>query len=245
MTAVQSDILILDSDLRSSGTIQSATYNLVTAGLPLEGTWELIDYSSVNQVYNVELNVNDQMHWDEGAGILIATIPPGSYTRTTLDAAAKPVMDLPSASTFSFSELADTKKVVVTIGAGSFQWQFGTVTTRRASALFGLSNVDTPLDVAIAGDIVPNLFPHTHLLVRISGDSSQNATRLNSDEYSLIIPLNDEPFGEAMGARKLMNYQQTVFFSNTTSNITVDLFTEDGVALDNTPRYVLSLRKLF
>lgn len=243
MTQNNSDILVLDSNLRSSGSVSSAVYNCITAGLQPEGTWEVIDYSSSNQLYNVEVGVNDQLHWAE-PGALTATLPAGNYTQASLNAAAKVVMDAASGSTFTFTVSADTGVVTVAIAAGTFNWEFGTVTTRRANYLLGLSPVDTLAAASLVGDLVPALRLHTHILVRIGEDGTKNVTALDGQEYSALIPLTGS-FGEDLQGRKLINYQQSVFFSNITSFLTVSLFSEDGVALVNTPRYVLSLRKLF
>ena len=236
------NIIILDSDDRSGGTVLNATYNLINAG-GFSGTYEVLDYTSVNQVYNVEVGVNDQLHWAE-PGALTATIPPGNYTTTTLHAAMKIVMDAASGSTFTFTENADTGVVTVAIAAGTYNWEWGTVTTRRANFLLGLSPVDTGAAASIAGDLVPNLQLHTHLLVEIPEDGTKNVNLLDGTEHSFVVPLAED-FGDPLLARKLINYQQTVFFASNFSFISVVLRTEDGVSLVNTPRYVLILRKIF
>lgn len=236
------DIIVLDSNNRSSGTVQNANYNLITAGLPLVNSWEVIDYSSINQVYNVEVGVNDTVYWNE-PGALTVVIPPGNYTLTTLIATLNPLMDAASGSTFTFVVGAETGVLTVSIAVSTFQWTFGTNTLQSANSLLGLNSVDTVLAASQVGDFLPDLGLHTHLLVRVSGDGNQHATRLNGQEYSAIIPFN-ENFGDPMRARKLINYQQILFFANSTSTITVTLFTEDGVALLNAPRYVLLLRRM-
>jgi hypothetical protein len=152
-------------------------------------------------------------------------------------------MDAASGSTFTFVVGAETGVLTVSIAVSTFQWTFGTNTLQSANSLLGLNSVDTVLAASQVGDFLPDLGLHTHLLVRVSGDGNQHATRLNGQEYSAIIPFN-ENFGDPMRARKLINYQQILFFANSTSTITVTLFTEDGVALLNAPRYVLLLRRM-
>lgn len=236
------NIIVLDSDLRSGGTAQNATYNLIDAG-GLFGTYEVLDYTSVNQIYNVELGVNDQLHWAE-PGALTATIPPGNYNTTTLHAAMKVVMDAASGSTFTFTVAADTGLVSVAIAAGTFNWEWGTVTTRRANFLLGLSPVDTPAAASITGDLVPDLTLHTHLLLEIPEDGLKNITLIDGTEHSFLVPLG-EAFGADILSRKLNHYQQTVFFATNLSFISVRQRTEDGVTLVNNPRYILVLRKIF
>lgn len=243
--SLDSDILVFDSNKRSSGTIQNATYNLVTAGLQPQGTWEAIDFSSVNQVYNVEFSVNDTVYWDDdtGGGPYSAVVAPGSYNRGTLDAALVALMDPVAAPNYTFTP--NTATGILTVSSTAlFNWEFGTNTARSIRFLLGLNEVDPGQAGSLVGDFIPDLFLHSHLLVSLTNDGNEHVTLMNALEFSLIIPLN-ESFGERLGARKLINYQQTVFYSNTVSTITISLFTEDGVALVNAPRYVLSIRKLF
>lgn len=242
MALIQSDIIIVDSDQRSAGTVQSCSYNLLNVG-GIEGTWELIGYQSKNQFFTVEAGVNDQLHWAE-PGALTATVPAGAYTQTTFNAAAKIVMDAASGSTFTFTAAADTSVVTVAIAAGTFNWEFGTVTTRRANFLLGLSPVDTGAAASIVGDIIPDLRLHTHILIDIPQDGNKDPTRLDGTEYSFMVPV-DEDFGQQINSRKLVVYQQNIFFSSNISAINVNLFSETGVALVNAPRYVMTLRKLF
>ena len=236
------NIVVLDSNNLFTGSVQNANYRLIDAG-GVEGTYEILDYTSVNQLYNVETGVNDQLHWAE-PGALTATIPAGNYNNTTLHAAMKVVMDAASASTFTFTVSVDTGLVTMAIAAGTFNWEWGTVTTRRANFLLGLSPVDTGAAASIAGDLVPDLSLHTHLLLEIPEDGTKNVTLIDGSEHSFLVPLG-ESFGEEILSRKLNHYQQTVFFASNLSFVNVVQRTEDGVNLVNNPRYVLVLRKIF
>ena len=245
MTSTISDILVFDSDKRSSGGVQDALYNLVTAGLQPEGTWEALDFSSANEVYNVELGVNDVVYWDDdtGGGPFSAVVSPGSYDRTTLDAALVALMDAAAVPNYTFTENATTGILTVSSTA-LFNWEFGTNTTRSIRKLLGVNEADTGQSGSIPGDFIPDLFLHTHLILRLSSDGNEHVRLMDASEFSFIIPLSAE-FGDRIAARKLINYQQTVFYANPASTVTITLFTEDGVALVNNPRYVLTLRKLF
>ena len=241
MSALQSDLVVLDSKQRTSGTIQSAQYNLVNMG-GVKGTYELFDYHSQNQVYNVEVGVNDTIYWTE-PGALNATIPPGSYNTTTLHAAMTVVMDAASASTFTFTVNADTGKVTVAITAGTFAWAFNG-TTDGANELIGQSLTNPGASASIEGDLTPNLDPHTHIFITIPQDGTKALTVMNGTEYSSMVPLNSS-FGQPIQFAKSV-YSQVVSFSpNNFTIINVELYTEDGNVLVNTPEYVLVLRKLF
>lgn len=245
MSALESDLVVLDSRQRTSGTIQDARYNLVDMG-GVKGTYEIFDYHSNNGVYNVEAGVNDTVYWAE-PGNLNATIPPGSYNQTTLNAAAKVVMDLASGSTFIFTVDADTGLVDVAIAAGTFNWEWGTNVALGdlANDLFGLLPVDTADDTNLEGTLVPNLILHTHLFITIPQEGTKAVTIMDGTEFSGVIPLNSA-FGSPIEFEKGGTYSQSVSFGP--SNITiidVELYTEDGVAVSNLQEYVFMLRKLF
>lgn len=235
------DILILDSKLKVSGTNSVANYNLVTAGLSLLSTWEALDFASTNQFYTVETGVNDTVYWDEGAPFSVA-VPPGNYTLTTYTAALKILMDAANGSTFTYTEDVTTGVLTVSIAAGTFSWEFGTNTTASGAQLLGLSDTDVGPLASIVGDLIPDFQLHTHILVRLSGDGNQHATSLTSQEYSFILPITTT-YGQSMRPMKLVTYQQTVFYANSTSSLTVSLYTEDGLPLVNTPDYVLTIRR--
>ena len=151
----ETNIAFIDSNDRTSGTVQVAQYSLIAMG-GVQGTYEILDFQSADLMFNVELGVNDQLHWAE-PGNLTATVPPGNYTQTTYGAAAKIVMDAASGSTFTFTQAADTGLVTVAIAAGTFNWEFGTTTTQSGRALLGLSAVDTGAAASIVGDLVSEL----------------------------------------------------------------------------------------
>lgn len=242
MATLESDLVVLDSRVRTSGTTQNANYNLVNIG-GVKGTYELMDFHSTNQVYNVETGVNDTIYWTE-PGALTATIPAGSYTQTTLHAAMIVVMDIASASTFTFTVAADTGLVTVAIAAGTFAWAFNG-TTNGAGELIGQSLTNPGAAASIVGDLVPNLVLHTHILVSIPQDGTKAATIMNGTEFTAVVPL-DQNFGDPIRFRKEDNYTQTLSFGpNNFTIIDIQLFTEDGNTLDNAAEYVIILRKLF
>jgi len=239
------NIVVLNSDLRDSpSTIQAAKYTLINVG-GVEGTYEVIDYASINQIASVEVGVNDTLYWDAGAGDVSAIIPPGFYaTQTDLNAAAKIVMDAVAAPNFTFTIDPATGRVTVAVDVGTFGWTFGINTARSARVLLGLIEANFVAAVSIISNFPPSLVSHTHIAINVSEDGTKNVNLLPGTELSALIPLN-ESYGEPMQARKLQNYQQTVFFASNLTTLNISLFTEDGSALVNTPKYVLVLRKIF
>lgn len=241
MTSIQSDIVVLNSRQRTSGSTQNATYNLVNIG-GVKGTYELMDYHSTNQTYNVEVGVNDTVYWTE-PGALSAVVPPGSYTVATYLAAATIVMDAASGSTFTLTQAVDTGLVTVAITAGTFSWDW-VGNTQRGNELLGLQPVNTGAAASHVGTSPPNMVLHTHIIISIPQDGTKAVTIMNGTEFSAVVPLPN--FGQPINFVIGTAYSQLLSFNpNNFTIINVELYTEDGVALATAPEYVLMLRKVF
>ncbi len=243
--AIQSDIILLDSRQKSSGSNQAAQFNLLATGGIGSGTFEMLGFQSSNQIFTVEVGVNDTIYWAEPAN-LDAVVPPGSYSVTSFNAAAKVVMDAASGSTFTFTVAADTGRTTVAIAAGAFNWEWATnlALGDLANTLLGHSAVDTAPAVSIVGDQIPDLRSHTHILITIAEEGSRKVTIVDGSEFSLMVPIVSD-FGEDIEMRKARDYTQTIVFVSNVTTLNVSLFTEDGVVLLNSAPWVLSLRKLF
>lgn len=245
MSTLPTNIIVIDSREKTSGTNQNAVYSLLNVG-GVQGTFELLGYKSSNQFYNVEVGVNDRLYWAE-PGNLNATVPPGIYTAVTFNAAAKIVMDAASASTFTFTIDATTGKTTVAIAAGTFNWEWATnlAAGNSANALLGSNPIDTAVAVAsIEGDYLPYLRLHTHVVMTITEEGSRNVDLLDGTEHSLIMPVSGVA-GDDIDLRKNDSYQQIVTFLSNITNIRVILASETGVALVHLPDYTFLLRKLF
>lgn len=245
MTALSSAIVIIDSNERTAGPIESAQYSLLNVG-GVKGTYEVMDFQSFNSVYNVDAS-NNQLQWDDddAKGPYTAVIPSGNYTLTTLLTVVKDLMDTVGTDpVFTFTEDPNTGIITTNVQALEvFNWEFGTIPLNGANILLGLEPENTIPALSYTGTLVPNLRTHTHILVRIEQEGNKNPTRLDGTEYSALVPL--EGYGQAISGRKLVNFTQQVFFESNLSNMTVSLFTEDGNVLQNAQRYVLSIRRLF
>ena len=249
MTTLQSDILVLNSKNKSSGTNQSATYNLVSMGgigsAPLS-RYEMISFHSQNQMYNVELNVNDQVHFEILlATPLVATLTPGNYTASTLLTEVLAQMAAASGSAWSASSYSSEtgKYTFIRDAAATFRFLWAT-TTRSARRLLGFDEVDGGvLQNTYVSDNPIDLVLHNNIMIRIPEEGRKDVTILNGTDYSLLIPLNSA-FGEHIHHRKEQHYQQLIEFTSNVATVDVDLYTGDGVALVNSPDYELVLRKL-
>lgn len=248
MTSLQSDVLVFNSRQKSSGTNQNANYNLINMGgigKSPSSTYEMLSYHSVNQVYTVEAGVNDKVYFDEGAGLLTATLSPGSYTETSLLVELIAKMDALSGNSYATSSFSSvTGKYTFTLGAGTFQFLFTSNTSDSARRLLGMNEFDDVLAASHVSDNVVDLKLHSNIFITIPQEGSKNVTLLDGSEFTLMIPLNTA-FGQDIHHRKQEHYQQLMIFTSNISNIDIELYTQDGVPLKNTPDYTLILRKLF
>lgn len=243
MASIPNTSYILDSRSKSSGTNSVAQYNMIAAGTVPAGTYELLSFSSVNQLYNVDSS-NQNIWWDEGAADLTAVLTAGNYTAATLATEIKVVMDPVSASTFTVVHDAAAGLFTITIAAGTYRFKFATNTTNTASSVMGYSG-DGVLAAAQVSDRVINLSLHSKLLVLVNEDGTRNVTTLDGSEFSFYVPLK-QGYQDDIDVTKTDIFAQTI--SLPSSNIlNVSLFTEDGVAVPvlNAPDYLLVIRRVF
>lgn len=242
--SIPSVVYVLDSKEKSSGTNQTATYNMVPMGGLETGTYQVLSYHSTNQVYNVEANVNDQLWWDEGAGDLNAQLTPGYYSAAELLVELKAVLDPVSGSTFTVTYNAISGKITFVIAAGTFRFKYLTNLTDPARRLIGMDAVDGVLAASQISNIPIDLTLHSSILLLVDVDGSRNITIHDGSEFSLLFPLNCS-YQSELDSLKQQVFSQTITIASSVNNIVVSQFTDDGVALVNTPDYELIIQKLF
>lgn len=253
MATISTTSYVLDSRQRAAGsTVQIASYNFSTLGSPvIAGTYEMMSFSSRNNVYNVD-DSNDEIYYDEDAGGELGPvlIPHGYYlTEAALATAAKTTMEAGGAGTYTitFNALTNIFTFAVAGGAAAVQLTWGTNSTQpQANLLFGFSAVNTASAASVVGDVGADLDPHSNLLIDITEDALKNVTLVDGTEHSLIVPLN-VPYNDEIDGLKNETFNQTVQFVNDMNILTVTLRTEDGVLLPlvNAAQYELILRRLF
>lgn len=249
MSSLQSDILVLDSKGKNTGTTnQSATYNLVAMGgigaAPL-ARYELLSFHAVNQVYTVETGVNDLLYFIDAGGLITATLDPGTYTPATMFTEVVNQMGI-SGDGYAVGSVHDTttgKYTIVRDGGATFQFLFAANTTASARRLLGMDEFDDVLAISHTSDYPVDLKNHGNIIIRIPEEGRKDVSILDGSDYSFLIPLNSD-FGEHIHHRKEVHYQQLIEFVSNVSVINVDLYTGDGVALVNSPDYELVLRRL-
>lgn len=254
MATLPNTSYVLDSRQKTLGTNNSvAGYNLALGGSPVEvGTYEMLSFNSRNNVYNVD-DGNDEIYYDEESGgelgpVLIAH---GYYVdEAALIVAVEAALNGGSGTgVYTVTYVALTNLFTVTVATASdFIFTWGTNASQPiANRLLGYSPVDSSVSaVAQTGDVGADLDPHSNLLITIDEESLRNVTLVDGSEYSLIVPL-DAPYNEAIDGLKAETFNQTVRFESPMNQLTVRLFTEDGVVLPvlNSAPYVLVIRKVF
>lgn len=248
MASTSNTIYILNSvDRNGGGSVQSATYNMVPGGTIGPGTYEMASYHQMNQVYNIETGVNDTIYFDEGAGEFVGVMNPGYYDITALQVEVDRAMDAVGGNTYVTTYDTVTGKLNINDGGGTtFKLRFNLhLTDPIADKLLGYdSSVVQIVATDQLGDFPVDLTLHDQILINIDQDAQQAVTILSGGEFSLIVPLNGA-YQEDIDSMKQQTFNQTIVLSTNLNSLDVQLFTEDGVALLNTPDYELVLRKLF
>lgn len=249
MAIIPSKSYVLDSRLKNVGSVNNvAVFNCSTAGNIEAGTYELLKFHTVNGVYNVDAT-NNQIYFDESAAELgPVTIPSGYYaTPAALAAAAKIVMDVASATTYTIVYVPLTNSFLFTPAAGTFKFNWGTNRLQPIAATqFGFSRVDGILAATQSSTLSVNMDPHPGILVKIDEDGSNNITLLDGSNYSFYIPLT-VGFSEEIDTLSHSIFSQTCKFGSSFSSLTVRLFLDEGTVLPliNSSSYELVIRKLF
>ncbi len=246
MSSIISEILVLDSRQKNSGTNQAANYSLINMGGIGVGTYEMLGYHSVNQMYNVETGVNNTIYFDQGGGLLTGVMVAGNYTTATMLTEIVRAMDAVGGGVTYGTSAHDaaSNKYTITPSAATMGFLFLANTAASARRLLGKDAVDDVLGANQVSDNVLDQRLHSNIFITVAQEGNKHVTVNNGSEFSLIVPL-DSAFGDAIHHRKQEHYQQTIVFSTNISIIDVQLFTQDGVALVNAPDYELLLRKLF
>ena len=236
---------LIDSRLRSTGTVQSGNYNFINAGGVGGGTYELLSFQMANNLYNVD-TTNQNIFWDEGGGDLTAVIPVGNYTAATLAVTMKVVMDIASGSTFTIAHGADTGLYTFTIAATTFRFKYLTNTTDVARTVTGFNALDGVLAVSQVSDVPIDLNLRKNILIDVAQDSTQNVTLLSGAEFTFTVPLDDtSSFGSLVSYEKAEGYAQRMTLAANMNSLDIALFHGDGAVLTNTAEYKLLIRRLF
>ncbi len=254
MASIANTIYVLDSRDRAAGsTVSVAVYNLAggTGSAVQAGTYELLSFNSRNNVYNVD-DSNDEIYYKEDAGAELGPvlIPHGYYsTFALLSTAVKTTMEAGGAGTYTISHnvLTNLYTVAVAGGATTVQLTWGANSAQPiANLLLGYSASDTADAASLLGDNGADLDPHSNLLVTIDQDGLRNVTLVPGTEFSLVVPL-DAPYGEELNGFRNTSFDQSIQFASAMNQLTVRLFTEDGVVLPeiNSAQYELIIRRLF
>lgn len=250
MSSISSDIIVLDSRQKQAlSTNQAAVYSLLNVGGIGSGTYEMLSYHSVNQMYNVEVGVNDSVLFDEGVGLVTGTIAPGAYaTRTALLTGITDAMGAAGTQTYgtsTYNALLGLYTFIPVGGITTLGFSFGGSPAASAHRLLGMADVTVaPVAANVTSVNVVDDRLHSNIFVTILEEGNKHVTTLVGSEHSLMVPLNTV-FNEAIHHRKQEHYQQTLTFPTNISTINVTLTTQDGIALVNAPDYIMSLRKLF
>lgn len=248
MSSISSDIIVLDSRQKNIGsTNQAAIYNLLNVGGIGNGTYELLSYHSVNQMYNVETGVNDKIYFNEGGVPLTGTLDAGFYNIADMLIEIVDKMDnAPSAvQTYAGSSYnVNSGKYTFVPNGGVIGFDFNGVLIAPAHRLLGFDAVLIGTAPTITSTVPLDQRLHSNIFITIVEEGNKHVTLLDGMEHSLMVPLNSE-FNDAIHHRKQEHYQQTMIFPTNISSINVTQTTQDGIALVNAPDYEMTVRKLF
>ncbi len=244
--SVSEDLLLIDSKDRTSGSPSSQNFTVALAE-NVQGTYQFVSFSMTNNLYNIVASENDQVHMNHSVdGDNTVTLTAGHYTSATLIAELETQLETISAVTYTVAYDATNGKITVTPGSGNFGYKFATTTTRTSRYILGKDEVDDTPASSIESDNPIDLRLHDNIVLKISEDNFQHVTLPTGLEASVIVPIDEIPFGDTIHYKLNQGYPQFFKFLTSTSVFTIQLFAGDG---DNLPingtEWRFGLKKLF
>lgn len=213
--------ILIDSRLRSSGTISNFTIDFANRGL--HGAYSLKAVNVFNSYHNVNAN-NNKFHFNDGTDRVI-TLTTGTYTITSLCSALQTALNALSALTFAVSFSSIT--YLVTISADSL---FTIDNTQSASIGTDLGLAESVL--ASSGNAVVGTgqiqFSSLPLNYYISISSANDEIQLtNGNCFTFVVPITKSN-QEQNYYEPSPNFCQTTSFSNENRHLKVRLLDHEG-----------------
>ena len=181
-----SQILIINSQDRVSGTPEAATFSLpqayffnkielLSANIPLAG-------------YNVN-SYNNVIYWNSTIdGNRSAAITPGYYDSTSLPAAIVAAMNPGGDITYTVTFSTVSGGFTITPSAGTMKMTFGTNTTNSAHTILGFTATDGVLAATAVSNQTADLSVPRALLVSISNTVNAIRSTDAQDIATFVIP---------------------------------------------------------
>lgn len=229
--SVSQDLLLIDSkDRTNNGTSQNFT---VTLAENVQGTYEFVSFSMTNNLYNVVTNENDQVHVNHSVdGNNTVTLTEGHYTTATLIVELETQLETISGVTYTVTFDSTNGKITVVPSSGNFGYRFSSVTTRTSRFILGKDAVDDTPVSSLEHDNPVDLRLHDNLAIKIAQDNNQHVTLPNGQEASVLVPIDEIPFGDTIHYKRNQGYSQFLTFSSSISSLDIEVFAGDG---DNAP----------
>lgn len=229
--------ILIDSRLRSSGTISN--FNIDFSNRGLHGAFALKAVNIFNSYHNVNAN-NNKFYFNDGTDQVI-TLTTGTYTINTLCLALQTALNALSALTFAVSFSSIT--YLVTISADS---AFTIDNTQSSSIGTDLGLAESVL-VSTADTIVGthqiqfSALPMNYY-ISISG-ANDEIQLTNGNCFTFVVPITKST-QEQNYYEPSPNFCQTTSFSNECRNLKVRLLDHEGREIDMQNDYWLILEAI-
>ncbi len=244
--SVSSDLILIDSKLRSSGTQNN--FKITLSQNLASGTYLLTSFSMSNNLYNVVSGENDKVYVEHSVdGNNTLTLSEGQYSSSTLLTELTTQLDSISLVSYTITHSATTGKYTITPSSGTFGFKFSTNTTATSRYLLGKDEVDDALGSSQISDNPIDLKLHDNIAISILQDNSTHGTLPSGKEFSVLIPLDSSvDFGDVIHYKNNLNYQQFFSFSSSVNILDIELYAGDGDYLPiNGTEWRFSIKKYF
>lgn len=227
---------VLNSNDRTSGSINSGA---LTLAVPLNGTYKVKKFTSVNNLYNVN-QYNNIIDFNETATPKSATLTVGFYTEDELKDHITSQMSASSAGVVTVTYDSKTNKFSFS-NTVNFAFQFLSA-SNSSYKLLGMnkSNV-TPEAMSDVSDVGVDLAPYRSIFINFTEATTQNINTSGNVNHCVEIS-SRSPFGDFM-SEDLESSDQYISFTND-STINYSVKDINGNLVDGLNNWTISLDKI-
>ena len=233
-------LLKLDSAQRLNYSTTNAGSFVVKLQRPLQGYYKLCSAYMPVTNYNIS-STNNRIPFYENGTAKVAVLTPGYYASPDLIAQVATQMTTASSgfATYSCTQSALPLRITVT-STQPFNFQFGTVPLNSAAIVLGFLPTDTSSATSQTATNMYNLATIRSFNIQLNSETS--FTDVNGRGCTFVVPIlgNSE---SVTVYEPTESFPQTVFFTSSVSQLTIQVLDDNGTPLNFSADYYLILKK--
>ena len=226
------NLLFLDSN--------KASNNVFTLDNRIQGQYQLLTFTTTNNMYNVTAN-NNKIYWNENGSNKTTTLTNGYYDSTDFKTELSTQLNSSASGTITVTLDDNTRKFTIT-DTLNFYFTFATNTTNSARKLLGFNASDGTNATSQTSDTPCDLNSCKNIFLTINEDNHRNIRGIDFFNSSFVINSTGD-FGETLRYINVDNFNQFIKFRDT-KKLTVSFHDSNNNSVDLNSEYQIILSKI-